>query len=567
MTLGVVMLVHTAFDRAEETIRHWVAGGCPVVVHVDKSVSSRTYQSFVSAFADVDTVAFCKRFRCKWGTWGLVAASQAASELLLERHPDINHVYLASGACLPLRPVSELRSYLSARPDVDFIESATTADVPWTIGGLDIERFTLRFPFSWKQRRRLFDRYVKLQRLVGFQRNIPDGIVPHMGSQWWCLTRATLSAILEDPERPVYDRYFRKVWIPDESYYQTLARIHSKKIESRSLTLAKFDYQGKPHIFYDDHVELLKRSDCFVARKIWKHADLLYRTFPKEADPTHPEKEPNTSTIDRIFTRAVQRRTRGRAGLYMQSRYPNMAEEHGITAVPYTVLQGLSDVFPDFANWLTRRTGAPVHGHLFAQDGAEFVGDEAVFRGGLSDSPQLRDYNAPMFLTNLIWNGRDQHHCFYLGPKDSQKIVPTLSSDANANIWVVSGAWAIPLFLSGVPADEIRAEAAKLQRVEHKLLKALRSSDARARIRIYTLVEFLEAPMDILQMIIDEIAGHRGTALAEVPKMVDLAGFGAFLQDLKNQGMHPFLVGEFPAENVASIRSIKPPKPYVVGQK
>ena len=174
---------------------------------------------------------------------------------------------LASGACLPLRPVQELIDYLADRPRVDFIESATTADVSWTVGGLDHERFTLRFPFSWRKHRKLFDAYVKLQRASGHAPQNPEGLVPHMGSQWWCLTRQTLSAILQDPKRKTYDRYFRHVWIPDESYFQTLARLYSTHIESRSLTLSKFDYQGRPHIFYDDHLQLLRRSDCFVARK------------------------------------------------------------------------------------------------------------------------------------------------------------------------------------------------------------------------------------------------------------------------------------------------------------
>ena len=37
-------------------------------------------------------------------TWSLVAASQAAAEQMLDRHP-VRHVFLASGACLPLRPL------------------------------------------------------------------------------------------------------------------------------------------------------------------------------------------------------------------------------------------------------------------------------------------------------------------------------------------------------------------------------------------------------------------------------------------------------------------------------
>ena len=84
--------------------------------------------------------------------------------VMLTDFPEVRHVYLASGSCLPLRPVDELRDYLNDRPRTDFIESVTTADVGWTIGGLNFERFTLRFPFSWRKHRLLFDTYVELQR-------------------------------------------------------------------------------------------------------------------------------------------------------------------------------------------------------------------------------------------------------------------------------------------------------------------------------------------------------------------------------------------------------------------
>ena len=38
MSVGIIMLVHTAFDRAEQVARHWAAAGCPVVIHVDRAV-------------------------------------------------------------------------------------------------------------------------------------------------------------------------------------------------------------------------------------------------------------------------------------------------------------------------------------------------------------------------------------------------------------------------------------------------------------------------------------------------------------------------------------------------
>ncbi|WP_420004545.1 beta-1,6-N-acetylglucosaminyltransferase [Arenibacterium sp. LLYu02] len=563
-TVGVVMLVHTALERAEQVARHWTASKCPVVIHVDQKVNRKTYQAFRERLKDNALVRFSGRHRCEWGTWGIVAATQEAAELLLRSAPEVRHVYLASGSCLPLRPVEELIDYLAARPQTDFIESATTADVPWIVGGLGTERFTLRFPFSWKKRRKLFDAYVALQRRVKFRRRVPAGLVPHMGSQWWCLTRQTLSAILEDPERARYDSYFRHVWIPDESYFQTLARQYSTKIESRSLTLSKFDYQGKPHIFYDDHLQLLRRSDCFVARKIWPQAERLYQAFLTDPAGAMKRTEPNPGKIDRIFSKAVERRTRGRRGLYMQSRFPRHGAENGLTSGPYSMLQGFSELFEDFEPWLARTTGARVHGHLFAPDRAELAEGQHLFNGCLSDNAALRDYNAERFLSNLIWNTRGERQCFQFGPADTQKANWFMARDTHAQISVISGAWAIPLFKSNRNFADLRSEAARLQHIEAEHLKILRSQWANARIRIWSLAEFIEAPMENLQAIVDEIGTTAQSHLNEAPRMVDLQGFGQFLQNLKNQGMHPYLMGDFPVEPAPLNNPERPRKPYLV---
>ena len=422
----------------------------------------------------------------------------------------------------------------------------TTDEVDWTVGGLDQERFTLRFPFSWKKHRRLFDAYVDLQRRVKFKRKIPEGITPHLGSQWWCLTRQTLSAILEDPRREEFDRYFRRVWIPDESYFQTLARLYSTKIESRSLTLSKFDFQGKPHVFYDDHIQLLRRSDCFVARKIWPQAERLYRDFMAPAGRTLTMVEPNPLKIDRLFSRATERRTRGRPGLYMQGRYPNDGWENGKSAGRYSVFEGFDDLFEDFDAWLARRTGNRVHKHVFAKERAQFAGGVSVYNGALSDSAALRDYNPRAFLTNLTWNTRGEHQCFMFGPADTQTAGAFMAGDRNAQISIITGAWAIPLFHSNRNFADLRKEAALLQRTEAAHLELLRTGQTKARISIWSLAEFIEDPMEKLQLILDELGGGAQRRLTEVPQMANLSGFGQFLQNLKNQGMSPHLMGDFP---------------------
>ncbi|MCW1931289.1 beta-1,6-N-acetylglucosaminyltransferase [Pararhodobacter zhoushanensis] len=553
--LGFILLAHTALDRVAQVARFVAQGGNPVVIHVDARTPAKAFQGLQQALTDLPDVRFSKRHRCDWGTWSLVAAMQTAAEQMLAQFPGVERVYAMSGACLPLRPVSELEAWLARHPDTDFIESVNVGDVNWTKGGLSKERFTLWFPIGFKRNKWLFDRLVDGQRLLRMKRDIPDGIVPHIGSQWWCLTRETLNAILTDPMRGPYDRYFKRVWIPDESYFQTLVRLHARRIESRTLTLGKFDHQGKPHVFYDDHLQLLRRSDCFMARKIWAGSDRLYQHFLAARDAAPSDAEPQPSRIDRHFARATEQRVRGRAGLYMASRFPVRNRENGKTAEPYSVFQGFTEVFQDFEGWLAAVAQCRVHGHLFAPRKVQFAGRERVFTGGLSDSATLRDYNPRAFLTNLLWATRGERQCFQFGPGDTQgkdfDLLRFMATDSNAQISVISGAWAVPLYRSGGDFAQLRREAARLQRIETAMLDVLQSPQTRARIRIWTMAEFLENPAEPLHMLFDEIAPHAQARLIRIPDMVDLGGFGSFLQELRNQGMQPVLMGDFPQTPVS----------------
>jgi hypothetical protein len=546
VTLGVVLLCHTAFDRAAQVARHWSAAGCPVVIHLDRRVPEADRAGLAAALADLPSVRFSARVACEWGTFSLVQATINAATQMLAEFPEVRHVYLASGSCVPIRPVKHLQEFLAAHPETDFIESVTTADVGWTVGGLNKERFTLRFPFSWKRQRALFDGYVRLQRKVGFERKIPNGLVPHLGSQWWCLTRRSLEQILSHPDRQVHDRYFRRVWIPDESYFQTLIRQVSTRVESRSLTLSKFDFQGRPHLFYDDHLHLLRQSEAFVARKIWPEADLLYRTFLSDQPPILPT--PNPGKIDRLFAKATERRVKGRPGLYMQSRLPTRQYGGTQSAAPYGVIEGLADLFEDFPAWLARAVDARVHGHLFALERVQFAGGDAVFKGGLSNSASLRDYDPRSFLTNLIWNTRGETQCFMFGPGDVQDVAEFMANDPQARIFIVSGAFAVRLWRSGRPVAEIRPEAARLQKIEADLLALLDLPETKARVHRWTLAEFVENPAEPLLSLMSDLDPHGRHPTTELPKPVPLIGFGAFLQELRNQGMQPVLMGDFPKD-------------------
>jgi len=565
VSLGFVMLAHTQLGRVEQLARYFARFDCPTVIHIDRKIPKTEFDALDARLADQPLVHLIRVQKCGWGLWSMVAATQEAAQVLLDRAPDVTHVSLVSGDCLPLRPLDRFLDFLAARPHTDFIESVTVEDVPWTIGGLQKERFTLRFPFSWRTQRRFFDKYVEIQRRLGMRRRIPDGLVPHLGSQWWCLTRPSLEAILGDPRRAEFERYFRRVWIPDESYFQTLVRRVSTRIESRSLMLSKFDTQGKPFVFYDDHLDLLGQSDCFLVRKVWPRADRLYDRLldPALGAPDHGASDPHR--IERTFDEAMQRGREGRPGLFMQSRFPSDTWQSGKTAAPYFAFQGFSEVIEGFAPWLSQRTGARVHGHLFDWSRVEFAEGAQVFNGGLSAAVSLRDYDPQAFLTNLIWNTRGETQCFQIAPYDRQDLNDYMMWDPNAHIFIITGAWALKLFRSELPFQEARREAAWMQKVEDHFLGQLRRRGLPSRVHVTSLAEFVADPVGQLQGVLDQMTPVAGRRLTAPPPLVDFAGFGGFLQDLKNAGMKPYLTGDFPLDTDGlGVIATGPSKPYLV---
>ena len=163
-----------------------------------------------------------------------------------------------------------------------------------------------------------------------------------------------------------------------------------------------------------------------------------------------------------------------------------------------------------------------------------------MFKCGLSDSPTLRDYNPKSFLTNLIWNTRGETQCFQFGPADAQDICSFIAGDPNATVFVISGAFAVPLWQSGRSASDVRPEAARLQKVESDFLRALNGPETKARTRIWSLTDFIENPAEPLEQLVDLLhprAAHRAT---DLPQLVALHGLLDLSDELGEQGDRVF---------------------------
>ncbi|MEO0682129.1 MAG: beta-1,6-N-acetylglucosaminyltransferase, partial [Pseudomonadota bacterium] len=280
MKLLFVILAH---DRPEEVVALAAAlteGGSDAraLIHFDARAEASSWarlQAEAAGAVRVDLVE--DRVATPWGEWGLVQAPLNA--LAQARRFDDgwrpDRALLLSGACLPCRPVKTLERFFAEAPEQEFIEVAPPT---WIQGGLREERYEHWFPFNKQTQHVIHHNFNKLQRLLGIRRQVPEGLTPRFGSQWWALSWATCEALLDHAQaHPDHMRWFRWCWIPDEMAIQTLVGRHvpRRRIAGRNLTHFRFTDHGKPVVYHDDHIDYIRGLDAFLFRKAHPEAQGL----------------------------------------------------------------------------------------------------------------------------------------------------------------------------------------------------------------------------------------------------------------------------------------------------
>ncbi len=535
MSIGMALLVHEHLHRAGALVQGLTAAGCKVAIHVDAKVPYSKYNDFYQSLRGNDAVVFAPRTRCEWGRFSLVEAQLSTADTLLKAFDDVVQIMQISGSCLPNRPLPELIDFLARHPKTDFIESVAVGGMNWIKGGLEAERFSLFFPFSFLKHRRRFDALVWLQRQLKLRRKLPEGLVPHIGSQWWTLTRETLEAILNDPARPAYDRFFKQSWIPDESYFQSLARKHSHSLKSRSLTYARFDFRGKPMMFYDDHARFIEHLDSFFVRKVWHGAGALYDTLlasPRTPAPRNPDM---AVAFQASIERAESRWLKGREGLFMQGRAPRLIDLN--TATPYTVLSGFDRVFDGLAPWLHQHTGVILHEHMWSKNKDQFAEARKLLKRNMASSRRIRDNNAEGFLLNFVWNHADDDPIFNFNPNTSPSLAKFISKDPNARVYHIRSAWLLGLMRENVTdLPTLRARVQRMALKEQAQLAAL--ENGRANVRIITLAEIFSQPGAVLEDILVSLRPRMDSSNRDLPAFKPHQGLKDYVEFLKDSGLN-----------------------------
>lgn len=276
--IAYILLCHKDPDGiVRQTERLTAAGDC-VAIHFDARAGAADFRTLQAALAGNPSVVFAKRrIRCGWGEWSLVQATLNAVAAAVEAFPDASHFYMLSGDCLPIKSAEYIHDFLDA-DDADFIESFDFFESDWIRTGPKEDRLIYRHPFNERTQKWLFYRCYELQKWLGLRRAIPADLQVMIGSQWWCLRRRTIEAVLGFcRQRRAVVRWFRTTWIPDETFFQTLVRhlVPEREIRCRTLTFLMFSDYGMPVTFYNDHHDLLLAQDFLFARKISPEARSL----------------------------------------------------------------------------------------------------------------------------------------------------------------------------------------------------------------------------------------------------------------------------------------------------
>ena len=268
--IAYILLCHRNPDAVVAQARQLTAAGDFVAIHYDARAPRAEFDRIRAALGDCPAVAFAPRRKCGWGEWSLVAATLGGIRTALAAFPEATHLYLLSGDCMAIKTAEWAHAFLDARP-ADHIECVDFRTGGWIKTGLRDERLIYRHLFNERSQKRLFYAALDLQKRFGLSRRMPEGLRIMIGSQWWCLRRGTAEAILAFlARRPDVARFFRTTWIPDETFFQTLAAhlVPEQEITGRTPTFLMFTDYGMPVTFYNDHYDLLLGQEALFARKI-----------------------------------------------------------------------------------------------------------------------------------------------------------------------------------------------------------------------------------------------------------------------------------------------------------
>jgi Core-2/I-Branching enzyme len=214
----------------------------PVIVHVNARVDQRPFERAVEHLETVSFLPHDKRRKTNWAGFSLVLAVQnLLREAVMRTDPD-DHIVVLSGSDYPIRPVTDFANHLRDAPfrqHIRYFEVEHSDDHHRRF----IQRRHYRDFVVFPNARRgstlaNCNEVVKrsLSQAMRWHRPepCPAGLRPMRGSLWVALTGRCVDDVLRSTT-PEVDRYFSRVFCPDESYLHTMVAASTHHFDTPSV--------------------------------------------------------------------------------------------------------------------------------------------------------------------------------------------------------------------------------------------------------------------------------------------------------------------------------------------
>lgn len=268
MRVGYIITAHTLPEQVVRLVRRLDSENARFFVHLDARAPEAVARTVAAGLADMPNVRFVPRHRCTWASFSLVEAALEGIDAILDSQEEIGYGVLLTGQDYPIKPPQEIEAALERAQGKSFMGY-------WPSAGRFLDRVE-----RWHWHGELLGRRLRLpNRLVPFsvRRSLPPGLEPFTGSAHWCLSRACLEQVATvRAERPDVMRFFRRVAVPDETFFQTLLLSSPLAHTVVNDDLRYIDWTGggnSPRVLTSEDLGLLLESDDLFARKFDPRVD------------------------------------------------------------------------------------------------------------------------------------------------------------------------------------------------------------------------------------------------------------------------------------------------------
>ncbi len=224
-------------------------------IHWDLKAAKGTREELWTKLSRRKNLRFVDPRACVSRDFSWIEGTLAGIRSVLESQVPFDYVALLSGEDYPIRSRARILAHLDSKNGQELIPHfSLAAKNLWDHQGID----------SFSRLRHPHLKWGRLNLRLRVARRFPEGFEPFGGTKWWCLTLDCLKYIEEYVRlNPEYSRYFKRVYSPEEIFFQTL--ILNSRFRNRVMNEG-LDHDSRELIGLEDFDALTGSSALFARR-------------------------------------------------------------------------------------------------------------------------------------------------------------------------------------------------------------------------------------------------------------------------------------------------------------